>query len=626
MKILIFAGGTGPVALQQGLFQTFERELDGLDIKIIVNAYDNGLSTGAVRRVFGGQILGPSDVRKNHTTRLRLIDSQSPWLEFLEHRFSCETATARLHCEYVVQTLRDKLQIQDRDTAGCDALLEGIDAFFNVGMAHSISYDDFSIANVVYAGLAAQNEYSLRRAASIMAAAIGVPDNVLLNDDESLFLGALTRSGRRISDEGEIVTWANEADPIVDAFFVDAKGQESLPELCLEAWQAILEANLIVLSSGTQWSSLVPTYASHGFTSAIRESKAEVLMVMNREPDKDALGQSASDIINVLVPRYFDANRVHVLTDRNSHPDLRDLTPSAMCKVASLSQADLSDPADPPDKHNPAKLAHAVGQCFFRDYLDSDAFVFDYDDTLVGRKNEYPKSSRYNVNAIRRLNRLTTVSVCTGNSINALCLREHQPSMTVAPVGSEDKPLLVFADGGVNQYLYDDRAQCDAQSVGITANECVAPSVLLTADRCASVRQILNCLSRVGIAASLVENRGDAVIAIKPIDAEKRPVVVSLVRFLMLSFGLEVRETGRTTVEIRHPKLSKSFALRRLNTLNPGRNITYVGDECESGNDSDVATLASEHTGLRCLRVKNPAHTALFISTLLRRFADDGKR
>ena len=62
MKIVIVAGGTGSIALQSGLYRLIDQEFDGVDTKVLVNAYDNGLSTGAVRRVMGGRILGPSDV------------------------------------------------------------------------------------------------------------------------------------------------------------------------------------------------------------------------------------------------------------------------------------------------------------------------------------------------------------------------------------------------------------------------------------------------------------------------------------------------------------------------------------------------------------------------------------
>jgi 2-phospho-L-lactate transferase/gluconeogenesis factor (CofD/UPF0052 family) len=51
MKIVILSGGTGSIQLQRGIYSVFNGISDGLDIKVLVNAYDNGLSTGLVRKV-----------------------------------------------------------------------------------------------------------------------------------------------------------------------------------------------------------------------------------------------------------------------------------------------------------------------------------------------------------------------------------------------------------------------------------------------------------------------------------------------------------------------------------------------------------------------------------------------
>ena len=625
MRIAIFAGGTGPIALQNGLYHTLEKRLDGVETRVIVNAYDNGLSTGVVRQVMHGRILGPSDVRKNHTTRLRLLDPQSPWLSFLDHRFTTSSREARGHCETQATLLAKCFEARGKGATGCRVVFDAIEEFFNRDTASRIAYDDFAIANIIYAGLAARNNYSLRRAATLISSAVGIPDNVLLNDDQSLFLGATTRSGRRISDEGDIVCWANESDPITDTFFVDASGNESIPTLCLEAWKVILDADLILLSSGTQWSSLIPTYASRGFKAAIRDSKAKIIMIMNRAPDQDALGQSASDLVNALVPRYFDPGRIHILVDTNSHPDLRELKPACIDKVASITEAELSGPADPPAKHHPIKLANAIGRVFFNNYLDSDAFVFDYDDTLVGRNGEYPLSSRFNVEGLHRLHQLTSVAICTGNTIRALNFAEP-PSDAIAD--ATHKPLLVFADGGINQYAYDARYPYRGGSSGMTmtAVQCLAPDVLLNASQHTDAGVIIGSLRRAGIPDAKIENRGDAVIAIRPIDPDRRHAVVCLARSIVEGHGLEVREAGRTTVEIRRPALSKVPALRHLWATQPQLSkVTYVGDECDAGNDRDVAALAKEHAGLNCLHVNGPAHTAFFIATLIARLKDHGK-
>ena len=49
LHILLFSGGTGSISLQEGLYALYQPESFRLDI--VVNAFDNGQSTGLCRRV-----------------------------------------------------------------------------------------------------------------------------------------------------------------------------------------------------------------------------------------------------------------------------------------------------------------------------------------------------------------------------------------------------------------------------------------------------------------------------------------------------------------------------------------------------------------------------------------------
>lgn len=615
MRIVIFSGGTGSIALQGGLYNILEKNLDGVDTKILVNAYDNGLSTGDVRRVMEGRILGPSDVRKNQETRLRLINPESPWLRLLGTRLSAEATEVESVCKASVSRVVNDLERCGEARAGSVEVLFGaIKKYFRSANTKQIRYEKFSLANIIYAGLASANGNSLRAAARTMAYLLAIPDNVILNDDRSLFLGAVTSSGLRVADEGRIVCWDNETDPFVDVFFTDIEGREVSPVLCLEAWRTIIEADLIIMSSGTPWSSLIPTYASRGFKSAICQSKADVVMIMNRTPDRDSLGQSASDLINILVPRYFEAGRLHVLTDANGHSSMRTLNDSALKKVATCSRAPMSGPLDPPDRHDPRLLAEAVGRVVFREHLDSELYLFDYDDTLVAREKRWPRSSQYNVEAISRLNRLANVAICSGNTIRAIDLK-------AAPVncdgGDLRKPLRVFADGGVNEYAYV-TAPGEESAAGPHFVRSICDDVLLVTVGLHSTLAIVEALVRIGIPRDKIDIRGNAIVAIRPVEQADREALLRVVQYFLDGTGLEIRERGKTTLEVCKVGLSKSHALKYLcvNGNRPSK-ITYVGDEFESGNDRDVKEMASYEMPVKCLHVNGPAKTAFFFATLL---------
>jgi len=611
MNIVILAGGTGSIALQTGLYNLLDNPIDGINTKVIVNAYDNGLSTGAVRKVCDGKILGPSDVRKNQTTRLKLENPLSPWNKFLDIRFTSESSKAQGFCIKAIDELGDKLGLESA-LEKMTLLKEAVETFFSIPVATKIDYTDFSLANIIYAGFASANRNSMREAARIMANLMGINDNVIINDDTSMFLGAITKSGARVTDEGDIVSWGNMDDPFVDVFFVDSAGNEVRPILCHEARAAILDADLIILSSGTQWSSLIPTYASIGFREAVQQSKAKVIMVMNREPDKDSPGQTASDIVRLIVPKYFSEKRVNLVVDVGGHPQMSVIDESASALLKSVTTFKSYNESS---KHEPEDLFKAISRAYFLDYLDSAHFMFDYDDTLVGRGNYQKKASELNKKMLCELKNRSSVSVCTGNSIKAVSLR-IQYSLGFNTWGTDAvKPLTVYADGGINEYSYNTLSHLDSDD-GVKPNfvRCINESCLIDYD---TANLIIKNLLESGFQYSKIENRGNAMICIKPINEEYREIAINLIKHVLEKLQLNtlvVKPTGRTTIEIHNRVLSKQDAVKHV-LKSRVKSITYVGDELETGNDWPVAQLNDDR--VKCLKVRDPAETAFFLTTVI---------
>ena len=103
-----------------------------------------------------------------------------------------------------------------------------------------------------------------------MARILGIKDTVHLISDKSLLLKAETQSGHIIEDEGDIVTWDNPDDKIIRAILMDGESEyipvvgEDSAHTDRTILQIVDEADIIIFSSGTQWSSLIPTYMHKG--------------------------------------------------------------------------------------------------------------------------------------------------------------------------------------------------------------------------------------------------------------------------------------------------------------------------------------------------------------------------
>src|SRR5262249_24804341 len=148
-------------------------------------------------------------------------------------------------------------------------------------------------------------------------------------------------------------------------------------------------------------------------------------------------------------------------------------------------------------------------------------YLFDYDDTLVGRDQTLTKSSKYNIRGLSRLNELTNVGVCTGNSVKAIAIRGEPAALTEL---SEPiyKPLIVFADGGVNLYSCDTGPVESGGSHQNGQGKCINPDVRLSRDGKHSANELVGVLCRAGIPLVNIDVRGSVVVAIKPVPPNYR--------------------------------------------------------------------------------------------------------
>lgn len=616
-NVIVFSGGTGSIALQTGFHKIYG---EAVKLDIIISAYDNGKSTGECRKVFNNRILGPSDLRKNQLTQFGLrnelsVDTKGKedkveLYNLFKERFSC--SNWREAYEFCKTQTKDtfsriyNLNYNNEHYSKIEQiLLELIDYFFferYVSVEKSVrktilttNFTDFSISNIFYAAAAAINGYSLSKAGLLMSTVLGIPNNVHLISDVDLFLHAETQSGRVISDEGVIVEYDNSEDPIVKTILLDEKGKQYIPWIDEDIFlgqtsmELIEKADVIIFSSGTQWSSLIPTYMHKGFKKAISASKAKKYLVMNNTEDKDMKGVGASDLIETI-SRYLPMDDVTIVLNTNAQPSMSSLCSKWLYQSIS---ADLSEIGS--KTHNGERLVSFIMKDYYRDYIDKPFYFFDFDDTIWSSSDDsfLVRTSQDNISLLYKAFYNKSI-IISGNSDNHFMSLEKEFSNALTKSGIIDNDgVWIYCNGG--------NYACLMKNGVLSFRKCIIDSYNLNDDYYILTNLLLDALKSGGYNISIAnfENRGNCILSIKPlVDRGKalRIITKTIEEHFRNDDGnakYEGHINGRTTIDILNRDYNKSvctsFIARELD-LAPS-DIVYVGDKTDAGNDHSVIPL-----------------------------------
>jgi 2-phospho-L-lactate transferase/gluconeogenesis factor (CofD/UPF0052 family) len=304
-------------------------------LTIVINGYDDGASTGEVRR-FLGDSLGPSDFRKNASNLAATLRCcAAELIELLDLRMPVPYATGPALA--LVRALGGG-SAGDAFAAGVVRLFEAMPANARAAVGlrlqrfaeevessgRPFAFDDCSLGNLVFAGgfLLAARDFN--RAVDDYCALVGLPPGLIENvtDGTNAYLVALDSDGRLLATEEAIVD-AARPNRIHDIFLVDrplmadeiadieARRVDTLqvldgrqPRLVMNPRVAekIASAALIIYGPGTQHSSLLPSYLTPGLGDAIAGNlTAMKVLVTNLQPDAEITGSNAVDLVERAV-------------------------------------------------------------------------------------------------------------------------------------------------------------------------------------------------------------------------------------------------------------------------------------------------------------------------------------
>ena len=309
-RVVLFSGGRGSGALTRQLVAR-----PGVSLTVAINGYDDGASTGEVRR-FLGDSLGPSDFRKNASRLAGELGTAPPQLVALLDARLPDAIPPADAVAVLARTASDAF-LDPRVREWLTAFLEE-----HARAARPFAFGDCSIGNLVFAGAYLRAGRDFNRAVDDYCSLLGLPAGLIedVTSGGDAWLVALSATGELLRSEGDIVD-ARHHNTISSIFLIDrplsdgeaatiaaagpgeaARALEARqPPLALNPRLAekIAAADVIIYAPGTQHSSLFPSYLTPGLSEAIAGNlRAIKLLVTNIQTDAEITGSTAVDLID----------------------------------------------------------------------------------------------------------------------------------------------------------------------------------------------------------------------------------------------------------------------------------------------------------------------------------------
>ncbi|HWK12628.1 MAG TPA: 2-phospho-L-lactate transferase CofD family protein [Vicinamibacterales bacterium] len=320
VSVVVFSGGRGSSVLSRELIAN-----PRIDLTLAINGYDDGMSTGEVRR-FLGDALGPSDFRKNASHLAKALRTCGEYVVALLDRRLPDGSTR-------------ETAIAELETIGGEVGAR-LSAFVEELRSSGKPFDfaDCAIGNLAFAGCYLRRGRNFNAAVDDYCSLLNLPAGLIENvsDGTNAFLAAIDPDDRLLASEADIVD-ANRRNRIKDIFLLasrptatDIEAIAAMPRDQVAPWLAahereiavnprlvdkIASADLIVYSPGTQHSSLFPSYLTHGLSRAIAGNlRALKLLITNIQSDAELVDATAVDIVQRAVYYLREKGRLPIST------------------------------------------------------------------------------------------------------------------------------------------------------------------------------------------------------------------------------------------------------------------------------------------------------------------------
>lgn len=378
LRIVLFCGGRGSATIIRALLRRTDVEL-----ALIVNGFDDGHSTGALRNFIPG-MLGPSDFRKNLSYLFgNYSQAQYALKSLMEYRLPGGGEIEQLAHFAAVddgallgQPLSNWFgQLSAATRRQICGLLE---RFFAHAAGTQFDYRDCSFGNLVFAGAYLKQGKDFNAAAAEVGELVGTRARLLnVGTKQNRVLVGLKQDGTLLASEAELVG-PQSAFPIKNLYLLEQpltaaeklelsrldgpgknawlSARDAPSQLSKQAAEAIAGADIILYGPGTQHSSLFPSYRIAVAALAAAPAKIKAL-VMNLDADNDIQGLSASDIVDLALA--YGASLTHILVDSDATRLPHGALSSGSYRGAAVVENIFATPARP-QVHNGSAVANCV--------------------------------------------------------------------------------------------------------------------------------------------------------------------------------------------------------------------------------------------------------------------------
>ncbi len=316
INIVLFSGGSGTQSITEALLKHPQ-----ISLKILINAYDDGHSTGRLRRFIPG-MLGPSDVRKNLNRLMPVTERSQQALKTISD-YRLPVGILREDATAVVQAMVGGRYsaLPEKLCTAFNHLMVGklaeVCFFLNTFLEYErdersagrcFDFTDCAIGNLLFAGCYLSEGRDFNRTIEAFSRFHEVDPGILLNVTlgENLFLIAEKESGAMLLNEADIVA-SQDTARISALYLLDEQTYRSrveqgheppggwsaffrqcdvTPRLNPAAQRALQSADVIIYGPGTQHSSLFPSYMTEGVAETIAANKtADKIFIGNIHRD-----------------------------------------------------------------------------------------------------------------------------------------------------------------------------------------------------------------------------------------------------------------------------------------------------------------------------------------------------